>query len=84
MHVHVHVRLAVTDALSALFGRMTGIFYLLLRQRWDGTDTEMTESQNTKLKILPPLCRDSNPRPFDHESGALPLCYRRYTERESA
>ena len=44
---------------------------------WNGY---RNKSQHRKLtlekKILPPLLHgDSNPRPFNHESGALPLSY---------
>ena len=48
--------------------------YVLLRQRWSGTDTEIrvsTESWHWRRKFCRRSCRDSNPRPFNHESGAL-------------
>jgi len=46
--------------------------YVLLRQH--GTDTEIrvsTESRPWRRKVSRRSCRDSNPRPFNHESGAL-------------
>ena len=42
--------------------------------RGGGTDTEIrvsTESWPWRRKFSRRSCRDSNPRPFDHESGAL-------------
>ena len=40
-----------------------------------GRNRYRSKNQHRKLtlekKILPPLCRDLNPRPFDHESGVL-------------
>ena len=53
---------------------MTGIFYVLLRQHGGGTDTEIrvsTESRPWRRKFSRRSSRDSNPRPFNHESGAL-------------
>ena len=53
---------------------MTGIFYVLLRQHGGGTDTEIrvsTESRPWRRKFSRRSCRDSNPRPFNHESDAL-------------
>ena len=60
-------------------GRMTGIFYVLLRyviRGWNGggTDTEIrvsTETRPWRRKFSRRSCRDSNPQPFNHESGAL-------------
>ena len=42
--------------------------------RWGRTDTEIrisTESRPWRRKFSRRSCRDSNPRPFRHESGAL-------------
>ena len=53
---------------------MTGIFYLLLRLHGGGTDTEIrvsTESRPWRRKSSRRSSRDSNPRPFKYESGAL-------------
>ena len=43
-----------------------------------GTDTEIrvsTDSWHRRTKISRRFCWDLNPRPLDHESGALPLNY---------
>ena len=61
-------------AATCILGRMTGIFYVLLRQHRVGTDTEIglsTENLPWKRIFSYRSCRDSNPRPFNHESGAL-------------
>ena len=53
---------------------MTWVFYMLLRSHGGGTDTEIrvsTESWPWRRKFSSRSSRDSNPRPFDHESGAL-------------
>ena len=46
-----------------------------------GLNGYRNKSRHKKLtlekKTLPPLCRDSNPRPFDHERDALRLSYPR-------
>ena len=58
----------------ALFGRKTGIFYVLLWKHGGGTDTEIrvsTESRPWRRKFSRRSGRDSNPQPFSHESGAL-------------
>ena len=47
-----------------------GSFTCCCGSMWDGTDTEIrvsTESWKSSRRS----CGDSNPRPFDHESGAL-------------
>ena len=56
-------------------GRMTGILYVLQRYHGGGTDTA-NKSQHRNLtvqktKFSRRSCVDSNPGPFDHESGAL-------------
>ena len=60
---------------SAPFGSVTRIFYVLLWQHGRGTDTEkINKSQHRKLthgENSPAASGDSNPRPFDHESGRL-------------
>ena len=77
-HIHkVHACLAVTCHLH--FGQNDrGLLCATAVKR--GWNRYRNKSQHRKLtlekKILPPLltrrsCRDSNPRPFDHESGAL-------------
>ena len=74
----VHVCLAVTCHLhfwqnDRHLSRTTAI-----TRGWNGY---RNKSQHGKLtlekKIHPSLCRDSNPRPFDHERGALRLSYPR-------
>ena len=60
---------------------MTGIFYVLLRKRGFGADTEIrvrTENWPWRRKFSRRSCRDSNPRPFGHESVDLALGYSRY------
>ena len=61
---------------TGTFGRMTGIFYVLLWW-WGGgaTNTETrvgTESCPWKRKFS---CQDLHARPFNHKSGTLPLSY---------
>ena len=43
---------------------MIGVFYVPLRTHRGGTDNEYEQFSRSS-------CRDSNSRPFDHESGAL-------------
>ena len=65
---------------TCTFGRMTGVFNVLLRLHGGETDTEIrvsTESWSKRRKISRVSWWDSNPRPFDHESFALPLSYHR-------
>ena len=53
-------------------------FYLLLQQHRGGTDTKIrvsTESWPWRRQFYHCSCRDSNPRPFDHKSGTLPLSH---------
>ena len=53
---------------------MTGIFYVLLRWHGGGTDTEISvskKSQPWRRQFSHRSRRDSNPRPFNHESGTL-------------
>jgi len=38
---------------------------------WNGNRNKSTESWPWRRKFSRRSCRDSNPRPFDHESGAL-------------
>ena len=55
---------------------MTGNFYVLLRLHGGGTDTEIivsTKSRPWRRKFSRRSSRDSNPRPFNHESGALTI-----------
>jgi len=57
---------------------MAGIFYMLLHGvEWPDTEIRVsTESSPWRRKFSRPSSRDSNPGPFDHESGAaLPLSY---------
>ena len=59
---------------SASLGSVTGIFYVLLWQHGSGTDTEKNYESAQKVdpgENSPAACGDSNPRPFDHESGRL-------------
>ena len=65
----VHACLSVPA--TCTFGRMTGIFYVLLRLHGGGTDKSQHRKLTVRRKFTRRSCRDSNPRPFDHESGAL-------------
>ena len=68
----VYACLAVTCHLR--FWRNDRVFYVLLREHGGGTDTEIrvsTESRPWRRKFSRRSIRDSNPRPFDHESGSL-------------
>ena len=59
---------------TCTFGTETRIFCVLLRSHGGGTDTEIrtsTESRPWRRKFSRRSCRDSNPRPFSHESCAL-------------
>ena len=54
---------------------MTGLCYVQLRQHDGGTDTKIrfwTKSWPWRRKPSRLSCGDSNLRPFDHESGAIP------------
>ena len=68
----VYVCLAVTCRLHFWQNDRVLLRATALTPGWNGYPNK---SQHTKLiiekKILPPLLRDSNPGPFDHESDAL-------------
>ena len=73
----VHVCLSVTRHLHFWKNGRDLLHSTALTRGW--TDTEIrvsTKSWLRRKQILPPQlnsCRESNPRPFDYESGALPL-----------
>ena len=73
----LHVYIVVTYLLH-LWQNDRDMFHVLLRRYGSGTDTEIrvsTDSWPWRTKIFRRFCWDSNPRPLDHESGALPLNY---------
>ena len=66
------LNLAITA--TCPFVRMTGIFHVsTMRQRRGGTDNEIKVQKVDSGEdfFSRRSCRDSNPRPVDHESGAL-------------
>ena len=75
----VHVCLAVTRHLHFWQNDRDLLHSTAVTQGW--TDTEIrvsTESRPRRRKFSRHnSCRESNPRPFDYESGALPLKYPR-------
>ena len=69
-----HVTSCKATYVRCTFGRMTGIFYVLLHQHGGETDTVIrvsTESRPWRRKFSRRSYRDLNPGPFSHESGAL-------------
>ena len=73
-HTNVHV-FSCNCMVTCTFGRMTGIFYVLLWYTTRGWNGYRNKSQPGKLtlenKIICPSCLDSNLRPFDNEPGVL-------------
>ena len=61
-----HIRKVYAYPATCTFGRMTGCVFYVLRG-WNGY---RNKSQHRR-KFSRRSCRDSNPRPFDQESGAL-------------
>ena len=75
----MHMGLAVTCQLH--FWENDRDLLCVTMYHGDWTDTEIrviTESWPWRRKFSRRFCRDSNPRPFDHESIALPQSYPRF------
>ena len=74
-HIHkVYPCLAVTYHLHFWQNDRDLLRATVVKRGWNGTDTEIrvsTESRPWRRKFSRRSCRDSNPRPFNHESGAL-------------
>ena len=75
----VHACFTVTRLLHFWQNDLDPLRATVLTRRWNGYGSK---SQHRKLtqrrKFSSCFCRDSNPRPFDHESDALPLSYPRF------
>ena len=72
-HIHkVYACLAVICHLHFWQNDWDLLHATAVTQGWNGYRNKSQHRKSTlEKKILPPLRRDSNPRPFNHESGAL-------------
>ena len=72
-HVHkVHAYLAVTCHPHFWQNDLGLLHATAVTRGWNGYQNKCQHSKVTlEKKILCRSCRDSNPRPFDHESGTL-------------
>ena len=81
----MHVRLAVTCHLR-FWQNDRDLLLATVVTYFGRTDTKIrvsTEIWPWVRTVFPCVCRDSNPRPFAHETGALPLNHSRFLPTRS-
>ena len=83
LHSKPHECTFICNLPPALLEEWPGSFTGYCGNTGERNDTEIrvdTDSWHCRRQFSGHLCRDSNPRPFGHESSAVPLSYPRYRQ----